>query len=98
MQRDDGSNSKFKKGITIWAVLTSIAIFWGFHDLRAQTNNIQKSRVESCQRGYDGTRLLFKPFFPADPNKYTPQQKKFNARVDLLKRRCPKQVGIPTNP
>lgn len=56
---------------------------------------VQRSRVESCQRTYEGVREIFRPFFP--PLKQaTPKQRrdrrKFNRRVNQLKAHCPAQT------
>lgn len=112
-------NRNFQTFVTFWALALTGLILWGFHDLRAQTDqvkrqnavlrqqavqlkrqtaDIQKSRLESCERGYEGTRSVFKPFFPADPKKYTPQQKKFQKIIDRLKEHCAIQTGVGTNP
>lgn len=93
-------NRHFKTAMTIWALGVTVLILWGFHDLRAQTNHIQKSRIESCERGYEGTRSVFKPFFvhpgPHVPQKQIDDQRKFNRIINRLKSGCAVQVGVTT--
>lgn len=51
---------------------------------------IQKSRIESCQRTYEGVREVFRPLFPPPPR--TKEQsrslKLFNETIDDLKQGC----------
>jgi hypothetical protein len=55
---------------------------------------IQKSRVDSCKRTYNGIREVFLPFFPPPPR--TPQQidnlEKFNTTINNLAKACIKQT------
>src|SRR4051812_37783217 len=50
--------------IGIWIVLfsgTAIALYYAN---RHRINDVQKSRVESCQRTYSSFLTVFRPFFP----------------------------------
>ena len=56
--------------------------------------DINKSRLESCQRTYEGVRQVFRVFFPDDPKGEQAQDiHKFNRRVDALKRGCERQTA-----
>ena len=61
----------------------------------SRIDDIQSSRVESCERTYEGVREIFRPFF-RPPEKRTRKQRrdvaKFNRTVDRLKARCDVQT------
>lgn len=65
------------------------------HNNDARINDIQKSRIESCRRTYEGVRQVFQPLLPPR-KKQTPKQRsdidKFNTTVNNLKHGCVKQI------
>lgn len=77
------------------AFLTGLAVAAFLASNNQRTNDIQRSRVESCELTYEGIRQVFRPFFrPKDQR--TPKEqrdiRKFNRRIDALKASCPEQV------
>lgn len=62
-------------------------------------DDIQKSRVYSCQQTYEAFKKVFKPLIPP-PELQTPKQKqdvlKFFHEAYFLKRRCSHQVSPNT--
>lgn len=57
--------------------------------------DIQASRIESCQRTYEGIREVFQPLLPPESERTEKQKenlKKFNDKIDELKSNCPKQT------
>lgn len=55
-------------------------------------DDIQRARVESCRRTYEGVRQIFQPFLAKSPDRKGVQI--FNSRVDDLKAQCPAQVHV----
>jgi len=59
--------------------------------------DIQRGRLESCQRTYEGIRQVFRPFF-APPQKRSAHErlviKKFNHRIEALKAQCDDQTHV----
>jgi hypothetical protein len=55
---------------------------------------IQKSRLESCERTYNGIREVFLPFFPHPPRTHRQKAdlKKFNTTINKLVKACVKQT------
>jgi hypothetical protein len=57
---------------------------------KKRINDIQNSRVETCESVYDGIYKVFIPFFPAPPR--TKRQldilEKFNSTINRLKLKC----------
>lgn len=51
------------------------SVLYGSHLQSQRVNDIQASRVASCQKTYHSFIDVFEPFFPP-PKKQTPQQKK----------------------
>lgn len=77
------------------AVILSSALAVYLNDQRV--NDIQKDRVKSCQRTYEGVREVFKPFFRTKRLRTEKEQAnvdKFNARIDELKAGCGDQTGV----
>lgn len=67
--------------------------------LSSQRNaDLQRSRVESCERTYHSFPLMFQPFFPADPAVWTERQlqdwEKLGARADELAAGCSQQTNL----
>lgn len=60
----------------------------------ARIKEIQKSRLESCKRTYNGIREVFIPFFPPPPrtHKQKADLKKFNTTINRLVKACVKQT------
>jgi hypothetical protein len=59
-------------------------------------DDIQTSRVQSCEQTYEGVRQVFHPFFvpeAQETRKQRADQAKFNRVVDRLKAKCDKQVA-----
>lgn len=92
----------------VWDNLATISIlgmlavltFFGVQIINLTEHNhdrirdIQKSRVESCERTYEGVRQVFDPFLPDHPRgKQRRDIQKFNDTIDRLKRTCPKQTS-----
>lgn len=63
------------------------------NDRRA--DEIQRDRLASCIRGYDGIRSVFEPFFEGAP---ADRVRLFNDRIDELKARCGQQTGVKEKP
>jgi hypothetical protein len=63
-------------------------------------HDIQRSRVESCQRTYEGIRQVFKPFFPDPPRtqKQIDDLEKFNTLINKLKNKCDQQTHTSSVP
>lgn len=63
--------------------------------------DIQQERLESCRRGYEGVRQVFRPFF-SPPGKRKPAERKtirkFDRIVDHLKAHCSVQTGVKGSP
>lgn len=79
----------WKTALTIWLALFTIFLIIGWEANQNRIKDIQRSRVQSCERTYEGIRMVFKPFL-AGPQ--TQKQKKniqkFNNRIDTLKSKC----------
>lgn len=63
--------------------------------LTHQQREIQRERVASCERTYEGVREVFRPFFR--PTKVRTRKerhdiRKFNRTVQRLKAHCDKQI------
>lgn len=52
--------------------------------------DVEAARVESCRRTYEAVRQIFMPFLADSPDKKGVRL--FNARIDALKRDCPRQT------
>lgn len=80
-------------------LVIGVGISSSFYANGNRVSDLQRSRVESCERTYEGVRLIFKPFLPPAGTRTPKQQrdlKRFNDRVDNLKARCDEQVkGAP---
>ncbi len=61
---------------------------------RSLIARIQRARLESCERTYEGVREIFAPILPRRAR--TPKEahdiRVFNTRVDELKAGCPAQI------
>ena len=57
--------------------------------------DIQKARIESCEKTYAGIHEVFSEFFPPEPR--TPEQlndvERFNSTINKLQKGCTKQTG-----
>jgi hypothetical protein len=66
---------------------------------KKRINEIQNSRIETCDSVYTGIYQVFAPFFPPPPR--TQQQlqtlEKFNSTIARLKLKCTKLVGAGKN-
>jgi hypothetical protein len=66
---------------------------------KKRINDIQNSRVETCNSVYTGIYQVFIPFFPPPPR--SPQQlqtlEKFNSTINRLRQKCTKLVGAGKN-
>jgi hypothetical protein len=53
-------------------------------------HDIQQSRVDSCERTYEGIREVFKPFYPPKPRtlKQIQDLETFNDTINNLKAHC----------
>src|SRR5215212_4674166 len=75
------------RALTVWTIIVSVVLV-------LFVVSLQRSRVESCQRTYDGIHQVFKPFF-RPPSEQTAQQKedqaKFLATIARLKKGCEHQ-------
>lgn len=81
-------------------VLVFTIIATGFLYLSSQNRNriddIQASRIESCERTYRAFRLVFKPFFPPEESQTTKQKndlKTFNNTITGLVKGCTRQTN-----
>ena len=55
---------------------------------------IQKARIQSCKLTYEGVRRVFQPFIPNHATGPERERvRKFNDRIDELKRDCKNQIG-----
>lgn len=63
------------------------------NDRRA--DEIQRDRLASCVRGYDGIRLVFEPFVAGAP---ADRVRLFNNRIEELKTNCGQQTGVKETP
>lgn len=90
-------NRKIRRAFIILTIIFFL-ILCGFAAValanRHRVDEIQDSRVKSCQTTYDGIREVFTPFFPDPPR--TPEQidnlNKFNDTIDKLRNRCEVQT------
>lgn len=59
--------------------------------------DIQKSRLETCEKTYTSIRKVFKPFFPPPPRTSKQQEDldKFNFTINTLKQECPMIIDVP---
>lgn len=83
--------------LTVWIIVFSLAVGYAIRVQREQTNDIQKSRLHSCQASYEGIREVFKPFFrPPDVQtaKEKADQLKFNSIIDRRKAKCAAIVRV----
>jgi len=92
--------------IVFFAILLGFS--WVIHDVKhnsgsiktlvsensTRIGDIQRSRIESCQKTYEGIREVFKPFFPNPPRtqKQIDNLEKFNTTINTLKKACDKQT------
>lgn len=65
---------------------------------RERIGDIQRSRVESCERSYEGIREVFRPLFPRSDDPATPRNElndlaTFNRTIDRLKAGCAQQIS-----
>lgn len=81
--------------LIIWLTGFTVALIFAYDANSNRVSDIQKSRLASCERTYEGIREVFKPFFPPK-GKATPKQlsdqAKFNHTINRLKTRCATQV------
>jgi hypothetical protein len=86
--------------LTVWIIVFTATTFWLLHDIRESQHDIQKARVESCQRTYSSFNEVFKPFFPS-PSRQSKKQKedllKLKNTVVKLQRHCAEQTQVATN-
>lgn len=62
-------------------------------EIRQNQLLIQQSRVESCQRTYEGVRQVFQPFLRPHPRGEEARRiARFNERIDMLKLGCVTQT------
>lgn len=80
--------------LILYLSMGGIAIF-GWISNANRVNDIQQSRVYSCQKTYEGIKEVFKPFLSA-PRKRTAQEQRdiivFNKTIQHLKVKCNTQV------
>lgn len=79
-------------GLFLWT--NAIAVV-GWISNSNRVNEIQASRLESCEKNYEAFRKVFKPFFrPAAQQtpKERSDQAKLNRTVDKLKKQCKQQI------
>lgn len=84
---------RWKKRVVIWIVIFTGLVMWGVYQNKQRINDIQKSRVYSCQQNYLRTRGIFKPFFPPKSKRSDKQKadiKRFIHQTDP--RQCFNQV------
>lgn len=81
--------------LIVWLAGFTIALIFAYNANSHRVSDIQKSRLTSCERTYEGIREVFKPFFPP-PKTATPKQladqSKFNRTIIHLKARCATQI------
>ena len=71
-----------------------IGLWLTVHLNNERITDINQSRLESCQRTYEGVRQVFNVFFPDAPKGQEKKDiRKFNRRVDALKRGCERQTA-----
>ncbi len=89
--------------VLVWATVLLFLVSAGIGVYAYTVNknrieDIQASRVSSCEQTYKAFRKVFKPFFPpkaqATPQQLT-DQRKFNRRVSLLVHQCDVQTKPP---
>ena len=96
-------------GLTVVFFSTCVGFAWVVHDVndnsdqltalvaenQARITDIQTTRIESCERTYEGIREVFSPFFPKPP--LTQQQlnnlERFNKTIADLRAGCVNQTG-----
>lgn len=92
----------FRRVLTIWMVAFTILVFYGLNQSRIASHNnteriqdIQQSRVQSCERNYKTLREVFIPFFPPKAGR-TPEQERNIKR--FLKLTNPHKCVAQTRP
>jgi hypothetical protein len=84
-------------GVFAWVALIAYIV----HDSGEQYDELQRSRLVSCQQTYEGVREVLLPFFP-HPRQRTPAHQrnleKLDRTVNRLKARCETQVYEGGNP
>jgi hypothetical protein len=78
-------------GAFSWVALIGYIV----RDSGEQYDELQRSRLLSCQQTYEGVREVFLPFFPPQGRRTPAQQRnldKLDRTVDRLKARCVSQV------
>jgi hypothetical protein len=89
------------RGLSLWIIAMSAAVILGIRANTHRISDVQASRIESCERTYEGIRTVFKPFFP-DPKTADSTQLRnlirFNNILDRLKRQCDTQTRVNSVP
>ncbi len=69
------------------------------HENSDRITDIQQSRIESCERTYEGIREVFRPFFPKHPTnqRQIDNVETFNTTINNLKKACTKQTKPKSN-
>jgi hypothetical protein len=83
--------------LTAWILVFSAAAIFLYTANRSRIADIQKSRVESCQRSSEGIRTVLLPLFPAKNVRTTQQAEtlsRFNEAINELKAKCVTQVKL----
>lgn len=87
-------NRRFRRALTVFIIVFSCVALLGQYNNRQRIHDIQKSRVLSCQRNYQTTRDIFRPFFPPKKHRTVKQQENINKFLHLTDpRKCIKQVA-----
>jgi hypothetical protein len=88
------SNRRAQALFIAWLGLV-VAVAIGFWKISRLVDDIQQSRIESCERTYQGVREIFKPLLPPVKTRTAKQRhdlKIFNDRIDQLKHGCATQT------
>lgn len=84
----------FRRALIVWIVVFSFISLLGQYNNHQRINDIQKSRVFSCQRNYLTTRDIFKPFFPPKKHRTAKQQHDIEKFIRLTNpSKCIKQTA-----
>lgn len=89
------SAKRYRRGWTIWIILFTAIAIYGIAQNRNRIDDIQKSRLYSCQRNYIILRKTFRPYFPPK-DKRTKQQDR-NIKL-FIKRTDPRQCFTQVKP
>lgn len=95
MATDDGNKmTTWQKINTVFIIVVFTSLIWAWNANQNRIADIQKARLQSCQRTYESYFQVFGIFFVKNPKgKQKEDQEKFTAIVNKKIAGCAKQTG-----